>query len=68
MQQFREMPTTNAPSSVKDVWQDHVGGLWLRSIDGDLVVVSYKNLQRFKDIVLKAVKYVPPLKIQEATT
>jgi len=68
MQQFREMPTTNAPSSVKDVWQDHVGSLWLRSNDGDLVVVPYKNIQRFKDVIMKAAKYIPVTKRDETQT
>lgn len=68
MQQFRELPSTTGSACVQSVHQDDFGGLWLEANDGDKVVVPFKVLQRFRDIVLKAVKYVPPLKREETQT
>lgn len=68
MQQFRELPATNAPSCVKEVTQDEFGGLWMQSNDGDLVMMPFSNLQRFREIILKACKYIPLAKREAAST
>lgn len=59
MQTFKELPTTDAAECVKDIWQDSFGGLWMKSNEGDQVMVPYRLIQRFKDTVIKASKYIP---------